>query len=149
MGNRYLIRAGKYFIFLLLLFVLLYGMMIAIGQSSWAALGYVFTTNRVWWMAALFVVLPLTYPFFGFVTREVRATRNLDRDTIVRVLGINGFALKSESGDTMVFVPDNFAGRLRMFFEDEIVVVRKENVITVSGIRREVVRAEFRLNSFK
>lgn len=147
MNNRYLVRAGKYFVRLVLLVAVLCGILIVTGYTSWETLQAVRRTDRVYLLLGAFIVFPLMYPFFGFVRREVRGSLDGNREVIVKLLEVNGYRLVSDSPERMVFRA-NPAKRAMLFGEDAVTIAAEPGYITLEGPRREVVKVEFRMNTF-
>ncbi|MCC8089071.1 MAG: hypothetical protein LIO79_07400 [Rikenellaceae bacterium] len=150
MPERYIIRVVKYFIYLCLLFVIIYGMLLIAGQTTWDTLATVTHRKDIWLLGAVFVILPLLYPFFGFVTRTVRGRMDSDenRSIVLKTTESGGFILVREVHNTMTFRPGAATARVRALFEDKITITLENDKIIISGPRREVVRTEFRLKTF-
>ena len=147
--KRYALRAAKYFVYLLGLFIVLYALLILTGYSSWETLGRVTASgSRLWLLLAAFVGLPLLYPLFGFVTRTVRADFDGSKEIILRTMALNGFKPVEEGDGRMVFRAATAAGKLRLLYEDRITLTRDDNYIVIEGPRKEVVKTEFRLKTF-
>ena len=123
--KTHIVRAVKYLIWLALLFTLVFALMIS-----------------------TIVVLALLYPRFGFTRRSVRADLKADRERILQTLHTSGYSLVAESEGTMIFRASSPLKRALLLWEDRIAVTADGESITLDGIRKEVVRAEFRLKSF-
>ncbi|MCD7963931.1 MAG: hypothetical protein LUF90_10400, partial [Rikenellaceae bacterium] len=138
MPERYFIRVIKYFVYLCLLFAVIYGLMLMMKQTSWNMIVSVTQNKNFWLLCAVFVILPLLYPFFGFVTRTVRARMDPgeNRAIILRTAETNGFILVKELGNTMTFRPATMAGRLRTLFEDKVKIILKDDKIIITGPRK-------------
>ena len=145
--KTHIVRAVKYLIWLALLFTLVFALMISTGTSrvgAGEALHELFGSSRGMLMIATIVVLALLYPRFGFTRRSVRA----DRERILQTLHTSGYSLVAESEGTMIFRASSPLKRALLLWEDRIAVTADGESITLDGIRKEVVRAEFRLKSF-
>ena len=112
------------------------------------ALHELFDSSRGMLMIATIVVLALLYPRFGFTRRSVRADLKADRERILQTLHTSGYSLVAESEGTMIFRASSPLKRALLLWEDRIAVTADGESITLDGIRKEVVRAEFRLKSF-
>lgn len=152
MKNRYFVRALKYLVWLIVLFVALYALMMVTGtsrvsaQQAWME---VYSSSRGILMMIVIVLLAAAYPFFGFVRRTVNAGITDDRDSILRAFNESGFTLAWESPAQMVFKASAPIKKLRLLWEDTITVTADgDGRIILEGIRRETVRIEFRLNSY-
>ena len=142
--KTHIVRAVKYLIWLALLFTLVFALMISTGTSrvgAGEALHELFGSSRGMLMIATIVVLALLYPRFGFTRRSVRADLKADRERILQTLHTSGYSLVAESEGTMIFRASSPLKRALLLWDDG-------ESITLDGIRKEVVRAEFRLKSF-
>ena len=149
--KTHIVRAVKYLIWLALLFTLVFALMISTGTSrvgAGEALHELFGSSRGMLMIATIVVLALLYPRFGFTRRSVRADLKADRERILQTLHTSGYSLVAESEGTMIFRASSPLKRALLLWEDRIAVTADGESITLDGIRKEVVRAEFRLTSF-
>ena len=147
--KTHIVRAVKYLIWLALLFTLVFALMISTGTSrvgAGEALHELFGSSRGMLMIATIVVLALLY--FGFTRRSVRADLKADRERILQTLHTSGYSLVAESEGTMIFRASSPLKRALLLWEDRIAVTADGESITLDGIRKEVVRAEFRLKSF-
>ncbi len=148
MKNRYLIRAAKYFVYLLVIFTVLFGLLLLTKTASWATLGAIVHSDRVWLLAAAFIGLPAVYPLFGYVKREMSLDYDRRREQIERVAAMNGYRVVSETPDSLVFRAESGMKRAALQFEDRIVIRRDGRHVSIEGPRKEVVRLEYRLNTF-
>lgn len=149
--KTYIVRAAKYLIWLALLFALVFALMVSTGTSrvgAGEALHELFGSSRGMLMIAAIVVLALLYPRFGFTRRSVRADLRADRERILQTLHASGYSLAAESEGEMIFRASSPLKRALLLWEDCITVTADGDSITLDGIRKEVVRAEFRLKSF-
>lgn len=146
MLKRYPIRAVKYFLFLLVLFVVLFGAMLALGQTSIERLVQVFYT-RSWILLALFVGLPLVYPLIGYAAREVRGNLGEGRRAVERALAMSGYTVTENAPERIVAHASGIK-KVSLLFEDRIVVTAEGNrFVRIEGARREVVRIEARIRA--
>lgn len=147
---RYLIRAVKYFFAFCVLYVGVVWLSILTQKgmdiSVWDSISATMATERGRMLALAVVALSAAYPFFGFVKRSVRWNMATDADRLVEIFAAAGFALKEQGEGKMVFKANNILDRLVMLFEDEIVVEQQGEQIILSGIRRGVAKAIYRLN---
>ena len=67
------------------------------------------------------------------------------RDDILRVAHRGGFSLVSETPGQMVFRASSPAKKALLLWEDTITVTQQGDQLVIDGIRKEVVRMEFRL----
>lgn len=150
--NRYLIRAVKYLMWLIVIFIVLYALMTVTGtarvdaRQAWTE---IYSSSRGVTMIVVIVLLAAAYPSFGFVRRRVNAGITKDRESILRAFGESGFSLVVEGSSQMVFKASAPAKKIRLLWEDTITVTADgEDRVILEGIRRETVRIEFRLNSY-
>lgn len=148
MKNRYLIRVAKYFLYLVVLFALLFAILLALRYTSWETFIHIWGTNRAWLMLAVFIGLPLVYPLFGYVSRETRGNLTENRELIDRILLMSGYRVVEETPERIVCRVSGIR-RLTLFFEDRMVISNEGNYIRVEGPRKEVVRFQFRLETYR
>lgn len=144
--KKNLIRSLKYILQLVVLFGVLFTLMKLSGTANDESFAEVFSSTRGILLLAAIILLAVFYPRFGFATRVVKADIAADREKIFQVMHMGGYSLESEQDGVMIFR----AGGLRramMLWEDGITVASDDNYITISGIRKQVVKAEFRLKS--
>ena len=98
-------------------------------------------------MLAVIVVVAAFYPKFGFARRTVAADFTGDRELILSTFRANGFSLFREQDGTMVFRSSSPLKRALLLWEDRIAVTDAGGSVVLDGIRKEVVKAEFRLRS--
>ena len=146
---KYVIRAIKYFVAFCVLYlgIVWLGLKSSNGMehSVWESVMMTMQTTRGLMLAAAVVVLSALYPRFGFMSRRVECDMVEDREQLLNAFSLSGFALKEESDSRMVFRADNLARRIVMLFEDEIVVEQYAQWVEITGIRRGVANAAYRL----
>ena len=146
---KYVIRAIKYFVAFCVLYlgIVWLGLKSSNGMehSVWESVMMTMQTTRGLMLAAAVVVLSALYPRFGFMSRRVECDMVEDREQLLKAFSLSGFALKEESDSRMVFRADNLARRIVMLFEDEIVVEQYAQWVEITGIRRGVANAAYRL----
>lgn len=148
MLKRYPIRVVKYFLFLVALFVILFGIMLLFHWSSLHMFTAVWKSDRMWLMLLIFVGIPLVYPFFGYTAREVRGNLSDKRDAIERVLAMSGFTVTEDLPDKIVAHAKGIK-KVSLMFEDRIEITPQGNhFIRIEGARREVVKLELRMRNF-
>ena len=80
-------------------------------------------------------------------TGTSRADAGRDRELILSTFRANGFSLVREQDGTMVFRASSPLKRALLLWEDRIAVTDAGGSVVLDGIRKEVVKAEFRLRS--
>ena len=149
MLKRYPIRVVKYFLFLVALFVVLFGLMLIINQTSLHAFSTVWETDRVWVLLVIFVGMPVFYPFFGYTARDVRGNMTDKREAIERALAVSGFKVTENTPGKIVAHAAKTVKKMALGFEDRIEITPEGNhYVRVDGPRREVVKIEARIRAF-
>lgn len=152
--GKYIRRAIKYFIYLVVLFILIYVVMSLTGMTQqmnspellWS---FVRSKNGLFMIVAI-VVLAVLYPKSGFVKREVKLNMEdqKERNILFSVFDTSGFHLIRENAGELVFRARSPFKRLALLYEDDIVVTKDTRSIVLEGSRRSVVHISFRLDSF-
>ncbi len=126
--NKYLTRAIKYFIFLMVIVTLVVVLMILFGFvgtdiNSIFRGGY----NSVWQIALIFLAVALIYPRIGFGSRTftIRA-KDWDeaRGNVFLCMGEHSYKLESDNGKTLTFRKKFIFSKLAKFLEDRITIER-------------------------
>lgn len=151
-AKLYVSRALKYFLKLLLLVAVMYLLLFATGSarvSAVTALQELFSSWKGYTMIGLLLVIAATYPMYGFVTRRVEGSIADYRETILDVFYRGGYSLKQETeGKEMLFKAFSAAKQIWLMGDDKIVVRQDGDGFTISGVRKDVVAAEFRMHTF-
>jgi len=148
MLKRYPIRVLKYFLFLVSLFIVLFGIMLIFNWTSVNMFKMVWGTDRVWVLLVLFVGFPLVYPLFGYGSRDVRGNMTEKRNAIDRALTSCGFTITENHPDRIIARAKGIK-KVSLFFEDRIEITPEGNhYVRVEGPRREIVKIESRMRAF-
>ena len=147
--NRYAIRAAKYVVYLFVLFLLIFAVMNALGGTK-LSLADLVTSTRGWWLAVVVVVFAAAYPFFGFTSKLLTLDAAAKADEVERVMGLCGYMRTDDRRDPMhqTYRASSGVKRLALMYEDTITVATQNGLSTMSGPRKEVVRAAFRTTTF-
>lgn len=148
---KHVIRSLKYFIALCVLCLGLMSLMLVTGTSALSfddTMYVMFHTDRYLYLLGAIVVLAAIYPKFGFVVRKVEGDIEQNRMQIINAFRSGGFKLHSEQDGVMIFCAEGLLQKLMLLGEDEIIVSQHGQWILLDGIRRGVVRVEFRLESY-
>ncbi len=149
--KRYVLRSVKYLILMCVLCGALIWFKIENEQTPVTfaeMLGIYFSTWNGWAMAATIVLLAVTYPRFGFVSRHITGDLATDRQQILAAFEMEGYTLVAESAGELRF-RGNAVKRLMALFEDEVVVRRSaDDEIELSGLRRAAVRIAIRMEGY-
>lgn len=148
---RYLIRSVKYLLALTVLYLAVLLLMTLTRTSLLTpveTLTMLVHSTRGQVLIAAIVLLAALYPRFGFVRRRVAGNLHTDREQIVRAFEAEGFVLRSERPDELIFRGGSLLKRLGLLFEDEIRVTGQGDGLQLDGIRRGVARVAYRLGSY-
>ena len=146
---RYFIRAVKYFIYFILLFVVIMAVLVLTG----AAEGDISTMFRggysaLWKIAVIFAVISAIYPSVGFIRKEamIPGSWEEDKDIIKEFMGGRGYVLETEDTGTMSFRKTGMSRFTRMY-EDRVTLSAKIGGFEIEGMRKDVLRLAMGLES--
>lgn len=146
--ERYVVRAAKYVVYLLVLFFIIFAFMDAINGTN-VPMWSIFTSTRGMMLGVVVLVFALIYPFFGFTKKTLTFDASKRREDVERVMTMNGYLPSAESTDSvMVFRAKSVAKKLMLMWEDQIVITTVDTLSVIKGARKEVVKATFRFNTF-
>ena len=149
---RYLIRSVKFLVALLVLYVAAVWLMSVVGASMLSVRDTIFVmfqTLRGQLLVAAIVVWVAIYPKVGYVKRECSADLDADKEQITTAFVMSGYELVAQNGNEMRFRASNIFRRLRLLFEDEVVVRRSESGdVEIEGVRRTVALVMMCLNGY-
>lgn len=95
------------------------------------------------------VAISAAYPLYGFSTASVRASMAEDREQIVEALLRGGYTLSYECEGEMVFRAASGLKRIVQLGDDVITIKQTDSHnITISGLRKEVENARFRIGGY-
>lgn len=145
--NRYPIRAAKYAVQLVVLFLALFFLMNAFSTNK---LGIeMFLSQKGLLMGVVIVIFALLYPFFGFAKKTLSFNAEQKTAEIENVMKMCGFArIDGGQNDKMLFKAETQAKRLMMLYEDVITITTIDGVSVIDGHRKEVFRCYFRMGTF-
>ena len=145
---KYLIRSVKYFIYICVFVTIILLVMVLLGfvssdinvmfQQGWKSVGYI---------AAMFALVSLFYPKFGFRKRLAAALGDFAdlRGGAVAYMEEHGYYLESENDQVMTFRYRSFINRLFRMFEDRITLEKTLGGFEVEGLTRDVLRIVYGL----
>lgn len=143
---RYFARALKHFVKMALLVALIYLAMNAtdtLGINQQELLG----TKGLILLVAL-VALSAAYPSYGFVERTMEGSIQKDREILVESMIRGGYSLQREEDRQMHFRASSPIRRLLAMGDDKVTIGQPTpNTLSISGQRKGVVEAEFRISS--
>lgn len=145
--NRYIIRASKYALQLVILFFVIYLLMSLLSVNS---VGLdVLLGSKGLWILGVIIIFSLLYPFFGFTTKTLNfnATENVEK--VENVMEMCGFKrVESDNDNYMIFRADSIAKRISMMYEDKLIIKTQNNISTIEGNRKETFKASFRMGTY-
>ena len=139
----YIRRAIKYFIQTCLLLAIIIGILMLSGMvSKDITVAFTHGWTSVWWILAIFAVMALVYPFFGYQKRKIHVNGDpaLARDGIVEALKIRGYVPESETDGVLKFHLAAPVNRAFRFWEDTITLSPILGGWEVEGLSRDLVR---------
>ena len=139
----YLRRAVKYFIQTCLLLTVIIAILMLSGMvSKDISVAFQHGWTSVWWILALFAVMALVYPFFGYQKRKIRVLGDpaMAKDGIVEALSGRGYVLGSEADGVLKFHLTAPLNRAFRFWEDTITLTPVLDGWEAEGLSRDLVR---------
>ena len=139
----YIRRAIKYFIQTCLLLAIIIGILMLSGMvSKDISVAFTHGWKSVWWILAIFAVMALVYPFFGYQKRKIHVNGDpaLARDGIAEALRIRGYVPESEADGVLKFHLSSPVNRAFRFWEDTITLSPVLGGWEVEGLSRALVR---------
>lgn len=147
--TTYLRRVAKYVVYLTILLGLIF-LVMDLTNTSKVPMTEVFKTSQSVYFFIVVVIFSLLSPFMNFTKKVLTFDARRNQDEVVRVMAMCGYKQdESSNSDVMVFRAESFVKRLALRFEDKIEInTSSEDISVMSGPRREVVKAAFRMGSF-
>jgi hypothetical protein len=145
--DRYLIRAVKYFVLLIVLIVVLYALQYYFEKTPMSIEEYIAMLQgdaRSKWILPVFAVLALAYPSFGYMTRSLPISLAANRAGIDTAMSSCGFAQAGERDGVLLYRATSAARRVRMLWEDELEVWSEGDRTVIRGHRAAVVQVIYR-----
>ena len=139
----YLRRALKYFVQACLIVTVILAVLMVSGLvSTDISVAFVHGWKSVWWILALFAVMSLAYPFFGYQKRKVHVEGEpaLAKDGIVEALAPRGYALESEKDGVLTFRLSSPVNKAARMWEDRITLTPVLGGFEAEGLSRDLVR---------
>lgn len=138
--KRYIIRSVKYFLYLIIIMALLLAILVLLGLAEAdPAEIFVGGYSSYWKIGLAFLALAAIYPRFGYSKNEIISGVEL-KPLILSVMDSRGYKLRSEEGDTMVFIKRSPLDRALRMWEDAISFTKTEAGYDIEGHTKEMVR---------
>lgn len=145
--KNHIVHSLKYLLKLCVLFAILFALMKAGGWATTESFSEVLLSTRGIMLCVAVLILAGFYPKFGFVTRRVQADMDADRDKILKVFDMGDYGVVTDEENRMTLRARGMLKRVTSVGEDPVTVTRDGDAILISGLRKEVVKAEYRLRS--
>ena len=139
----YIRRALKYFIQTCLLLAIIIGILMLSGMVSRdITVAFTHGWTSVWWILAIFAVMALVYPFFGYQKRKIHVNGDpaLAQNGIVEALKIRGYVLGSDADGVLKFHLSSPVNRAFRFWEDTVTLTPILGGWEAEGLSRDLVR---------
>ena len=139
----YIRRALKYFIQMTLIVTVIILVLMWAGVVSWDLnVAFQHGMKSVWWILAIFAVMALVYPFFGYQKRmiHVKGDPALAKDGIAEALRGRGYVLASDTDGVLKFHLTAPLNRTFRFWEDTITLTPVLGGWEAEGLSRDLVR---------
>ncbi len=139
----YLRRALKYFIQMSLLLAVIIGALMAFGMvSKDIAVAFRHGWTSVAWIAGLFAVMSLAYPFFGYQKRRISLQGDPAeyRKDIVDALAPRGYVLSGEEDGVLKFRLTSPVNRAARMWADTVTLTPVLGGLEAEGLTRDLVR---------
>lgn len=145
--KRYPIRAAKYALQLIVLFIVFYGILRAVNYDK-APLSALWESSRGLVLLGAVVVFALSYPFFGFTRKTLTFEAPVRLDDVNRVMAMSGYERVGGENNAMLYRAVSKVKRMALQYEDEITITTEDGVSVMEGPRKEVVKIAFRMQTY-
>ena len=139
----YIRRAVKYFIQTCLLFAFIIGVLMLSGLVSKDISGaFIYGWKSIWWIAAIFAVMALAYPFFGYQKRKINVVGDPAdyKEGIVKALVTRGYVLEDDTNGELKFRLSSPLNKAARMWEDRITLTPVLGGYQAEGLSRDLVR---------
>ncbi|MBQ3765469.1 MAG: hypothetical protein II874_01865 [Bacteroidales bacterium] len=139
----YLRRAVKYFIQITFLFAAVILVLMLTGMvSKDIAVAFRSGWTSVWWILAIFAVMSLAYPFFGYQKRKILISGDPAeaRGGIEEAMRARGYVLASDADGVLKFHLSSPVNRLARLWEDTVTLTPVLGGWQAEGLSRDLVR---------
>ncbi len=150
----YLSRATHFFVKIIVVITLAFGAMYLLGWldvESGQLVNTLFNTPKGWIVMVAVVAISVMYPSLSFSKAAIRGNFAEEMEIMHKVLTLTGYKLVRQDADRSEYRAASLWKRLLNQFDDRITVGHEGSYITVSGLKKEVLRIEglftqYRLN---
>ena len=140
---KYLVRAVKYFFYLMVILALIIAVLIALKVVE-SDISQIFVNgyDSLWQIALMMAAFAALYPRFGFSTRSARVLGS-DEEVVphvIRVMEEHGYRLENRDGADMSFRKRDVLSRAFKMWEDRLIFTRRASGYDIEGLTRDLVR---------
>jgi uncharacterized integral membrane protein len=150
--GKYILRAIKYFVKLVVLLAIILLLMLYSNTSTLSTDNFFadfFSRTQTWILLVAVVVWSAVYPRVEFVKRIVEGNLHADKIGIINALRAGGMRLDEESNGRMVFVDEAPLRRLLWLGEDRLTLTQLTGgMIEIEGARRFAGDAQQRIPGY-
>ena len=149
--RKYIARAFKYLLKLVLLFAVLFTIMHFTGTSTLSADNFFadfFGSTRGQIFTAIVLLWCIYYPKFEYITREYAVDMSARRSSIMEAMQSLGMNLATEGEDVMIFRSASGLSRLWQMNEDAVEIRKTDNGVVISGSRKNVANAMYKIKLY-
>lgn len=145
--KRYLIRATRYLLYVVVIFVVVFFIMNLTGYSQITPelLEMFLTSSQAIIMGLVVLALVVAHPFIAYIKRPFGVDFTANRKNVVALFDSYGYILESESDAELVFRAKSKVRRFLSPYEDAIIIDLKAFPTTIEGNRKMVVKVMYRL----
>ncbi len=140
---KYLLRAVKYFIYLMVILALIIAVMMLAGfVEKDISKVFVHGYDSLWQIALIMAVFAAVYPRFGFSARTAHfyGTPEEADAALGNVMELHGYRLEKEADGVKSYVKRSPASRLLKMWEDRITVTHTAAGLEMEGLTKDLVR---------
>lgn len=145
--KRYFIRATRYLLYVIVIFVVVFSIMNLTGYSQITPeiLDIFIKSPQAMVMMLVVLALVIVHPFIAYIKRPFGVDLSANHKHVVALFDSYGYVLESESDQEMIFRTKSKVRRLLSPYEDAIIIDLKAFPTTIEGNRKTVVKVMYRL----
>jgi len=140
---RYIVRAVKYFFYLIIILSLIMAILVVAGFVE-GDVSKMFVNGRdsVWQICLIMAVFAAIYPKFGFSTRTAHLLGSLQevKPKVSEVMERFGYKLQKETPESFIFIKRSPLSRAFKMWEDCITISTGVGGLSVEGLTKDIVR---------
>jgi len=149
-AGKYILRAVKYYVYIMLLLVLMLAVLIALHVID-SDIEKIFRNgyDSLWQIALMFLAMAAIYPTFGYTKKTASATGSLAerKDAIVAFMNEKKYVLSSETAEELKFHRTNLLQRITRTFEDTVTITQDFGGFQFEGVRKDVIGLAYGLET--